>query len=175
MTFTGPNIRFSPSNNSLLILGFNTSVPKLFEDKLASFLILTIPSLNISSRVQNVTRTEDFNSSSPSFEIGSNMSFIVPDQPEMNLKIIINDPFILNNESFVLTAISLWIKIPLIYKMTESEKSLSSSSSNASATGQQIASNAMVVQNILGSGSSLAVKSLMLMEIVRIFRFLKIK
>jgi hypothetical protein len=175
VTFTGPYVRFAPSNQSSLILGFNTTLPKLFEDNLANFLKLAVPSHNLSAGVEKAERTENYNSSSPEFEIPLNMSFQLPDQPDMNLQFTINDPFLLNNESFVLTALSLWIKIPLIYKLTESEKSLSSSSSNASATGQKIASNAMVVQNILGSGSSLAVKSLMLMEVVRIFRFLKIK
>ncbi len=78
-------------------------------------------------------------------------------------------------DSFYFTLTLLEAKLQAFYNLSEEEKSRITMVSDSSKQGAEAAQAAIVFQNIMTLGSTIAMKSLMLMDFIRILRFIDVK
>ena len=79
------------------------------------------------------------------------------------------------DDSFYLTKKELSTTLPDYYPLSSSNKATVKSTADNTEKGSQVARAFMVIQNVLNIGSSFAVKSLVLMELIRFLRYIEIK
>ena len=78
-------------------------------------------------------------------------------------------------DTFYFTKTYFSAKLSSFYLLDSASKKLVEGSANATRQGAEAAQSFLMIQNILNAGSSVAMKSLMLMEIIRLLRFIDVK
>lgn len=78
-------------------------------------------------------------------------------------------------DTFYFTKTKFSATLATFYSLNSESKKLVESSANVTRQGAEAAQSFMMIQNILNAGSSVAMKSLMLMEIIRLLRFIDVK
>ncbi len=94
--------------------------------------------------------------------------------PVMFLEFILT-PEIQLDDSFFLTQKIVNLTLPDYYLLSETLKNSMKTAGESTKRGSQFAQVMMVMQNMMNVGSSVAVKSLVLMELIRFLRFVDIK
>ena len=94
--------------------------------------------------------------------------------PIFSLELILSNVELLF-DSFYFTVTSFEAKLEAFYNLSEDEKSKIKMVSDSSKQGADAAQAAMVFQNIMTLGSTIAMKSLMLMDFIRVLRFIDVK
>ena len=84
-------------------------------------------------------------------------------------------PEILMDDSFYLSKTLINVTLPDYYIMSDATKNSVKSAGSTTETGSQLARVMMILQNVMNVGSSVAVKSLILMELIRFLRFVDIE
>ena len=91
----------------------------------------------------------------------------------LNLNLVLT-PALEQIDSYYFTRTKFTAKLPAFYQLETSDKENVESSANATKQGAEAAQTLMMIQNIINAGSAFAMKSLMLMEIIRFLRFIDI-
>lgn len=148
-------------------------VPSELLNNLEANTIITIPDLN----VQNVKYNYSF-----IFTIGNSRKVTIElyYENEFQLKPVMFLEFLLTKElslgdSFYLVEKKINVTLPEYYQLSSNSKKLVQSTAQTTERGAQIAQVFMVAQNIINVGSVVAVKSLILMELIRFLRFVNIR
>jgi hypothetical protein len=140
-----------------------------------------IRSLEEISRITITNYTEKFTFSifkNPSMELSYIIDMNYSSKFDAGLSLILElilTPALERIDSFYFTKTKFSVNLPAFYQLDTSDKNSVESSANATKQGAEAAQTLMIIQNVINAGSAFAMKSLMLMEIIRFLRFIDIK
>ncbi len=163
-------MRSYPNNPELVHLNFDVALPEFIEDNMR-----TISSISIRNYSGTFTYFMDHNKKNPlKFDINIKYSSEFTSGPILSLNLNLTK-MELRFDSFYFTVTSFEAKLEAFYNLSEEEKSKIKMVSDSSKQGADAAQAAMVFQNIMTLGSTIAMKSLMLMDFIRLLRFIDVE
>jgi hypothetical protein len=151
-------------------LSFYPEPPLEFFSNLNQISKVSIPSLRSSFTYRFIYTVGTSNEATIDFNFGAEFS----NKPIMFLEFTLT-PEILMDDSFYLEKTLVNVTLPDYFIMSDATRNSLKSAGQSTQRGSQLARVMMILQNVMNVGSSVAVKSLILMELIRFLRFIAIE
>jgi hypothetical protein len=165
-----PSLIAEANDPETLYLYFDHSLPEAINKSIEAICKIHITNFtgNYSSRI--TINPKD----ALSFIIDMDYSSKFKEGPFFDLSLVLSN-WLKQIDTFYFTNTRFTAKLSAYYSLDSGSKKLLEGSANATKQGAEAAQSFLMIQNVLNAGSSVAMKSLMLMEIIRLLRFINVK